>query len=332
AALRAAAGAAKHILHIDASHGPSSVIAHGANCLFAELGRSRPDWQVEHVRLWDESTRAKMEYNLDHVKSKMAMLSGSFTAEDTQRFAAIEALAARAATAQGIVVSAPMWNYGPPHVLKQYFDCILHPGLTFRETASGPRGLLGTGRPLVILTSSGGSASRDHLTPWLLDVGAMMGFENAEVVAAPNLVGSDRQAAMDQLGQAAAAAAARLGGSTAAPRAEESSGECQEDPTSSKEEEDKEKVDPECGPAAMLRWIRGQGGLSADCLESIEAAHIEGALFLAATEDDWRDEELGLEDADVVRLQELRDSFQAAVEAAGYERETALEAYERDKA
>eukprot|EP00971_Amphidinium_carterae_P170268 3373510-Amphidinium_carterae.1 len=36
-----------------------------------------------------------------------------------------------------------------PYVLKQYFDCILHPGLTFKETASGPRGLLSQGLQLI---------------------------------------------------------------------------------------------------------------------------------------------------------------------------------------
>merc|ERR1719336_2735772 len=136
------------------------------------------------------------------------MLGGSDTDEDAQRFAGVERLALQAASAGALVVSAPMWNYGAPYVVKQYFDCVLHPGLTFLERPGmRPEGLLGGGRPLVIVTSSGGAAATDHLTPWLRDVGAMMGFDNAVVVAAPGVPHGDRQAALDRIAWSAVEAA-----------------------------------------------------------------------------------------------------------------------------
>merc|ERR1712194_409664 len=59
----------------------------------------------------------------------------------------------------------------------------------------------------------------------------------------------------------------------------------------------------------LLRWLREQGGLSEDCLESVAAAKLEGQLFATASEDDWRNEELGLEDEDVAQVLLLQQKF-----------------------
>merc|ERR1719195_1342717 len=199
--------AARHILHVDASHGPNSVIAHGASVFFSALGRSAPHLRVEHLPLWEDQMRQRMEYNLEHVRAKMAALAGNPGSDYVQQFSGIEELAVQVASARAIVVSAPTWNFGVPWVLKQYFDCILHPGLTFKETPSGPTGLLGAGRPLVVITSSGGSARRDHLTPWLLDVGSMIGFDQPVVVAAPNVAHGNRQQVLEGIATQAEEAA-----------------------------------------------------------------------------------------------------------------------------
>ncbi|CAJ1354081.1 unnamed protein product, partial [Effrenium voratum] len=178
----------RHLLHVDASHGSESVIGQGALALFTEFAKLRPEVEVRHLRLWeDEELRARMEYSLRHVRAKMARMSQRGSEEDVQCFANIELLAAEIATARGLVISAPMWNYGVPWVLKQYFDAVLHPGLSFQEAEGGCRGLLGGGRPLVLLTSAGGGAQKGHLTPWVLDVGAMLGFDEPKVVAVAHL-------------------------------------------------------------------------------------------------------------------------------------------------
>lgn len=309
---------AKHVIHLDASHGAGSVIGHGAQSLFAALGTARPDLHVEHVRLWEESTRSRMEYNLEHVRSKMAMLAGNSDIEDVRRFAGIEELAARVASAQGLVISAPMWNYGAPYVLKQYFDCILHPGLTFRETSSGPTGLLGGGRPLVIITSSGGSAGKDHLTPWLLDVAAMMGFDDPVVVSAPNVAQGDRQVILDGIAHDSSVAAQHfcepLGGrgrqcSGSIGNAAAATGESPLVASAPMDEDPQE----DWGKEALMRWLRAQGGLTQNGLESVEEACDDSELFCQASEEDWRNEEMGLEDADVARLLELQRLFTQAL-------------------
>eukprot|EP00927_Polykrikos_kofoidii_P081551 TRINITY_DN7902_c0_g2_i1.p1 TRINITY_DN7902_c0_g2~~TRINITY_DN7902_c0_g2_i1.p1 ORF type:complete len:359 (+),score=76.90 TRINITY_DN7902_c0_g2_i1:183-1259(+) len=310
AALRKARG---HLLHIDASHGPESVVSHGAEALLAETCKLRPDVQPEHVRLWDSTSRAKMEYNLDHVRSKMASLAGKDTSVDAAAFAAIEELAAQVATARGLVVTVPMWNFGVPWILKQYFDCILHPGLTFREGAAGelPSGLLGGGRPLVIITSAGGSGVRDHLTPWLTDVSAMLGFTEATVISAPNVAHGERQRVLDTIASDAAAASSELvrlmpRGDADASHAADGPGKCATAKAQGVAEAELVTQDWSC--EKLIKWLREeQGGVSEDALESLEAGRVDGGLWHVASEDDWRNEELGLEDVDVLRLLELQE-------------------------
>ncbi|CAE7577719.1 azoR1 [Symbiodinium natans] len=286
-----------HILHLDASHGEESVVGCGSAALLAKFAELCPEVDVQHVRLWDEGMRSKMEYNLDHVRAKMAMLAGRGSEDCFQQFASIEVLAKQIATARGLVVSAPMWNFAVPYVMKQYFDCVLHPGLTFTETSSGPTGLLGGGRPVVLLTSSGGVASKDYVTPWLLDVAAMAGFDIPKVVSAASLVSRDRATAIDLFRQQAAVAAEHLTLEPGTKRSTVQPG-------------DGDELGSSCGHEELRRWLESSGGLSSDCLDSLESARVDGELFLAASDNDLRDEELGLEEADIVRLKQLQKLFQ----------------------
>jgi len=68
----------------------------------------------------------------------------------------------------------------------------------------------------------------------------------------------------------------------------------------------------EWGSDRLLHWLSSQGGVSKDGLESLKCMRLDGAMFLAASDDDWHNEELGLEELDVPRLIELRSQFQEA--------------------
>ena len=100
-------------MHLDASHGPESVIHQGAEALWEEL-----QLEVRHRRLWEDG--AALTYGLQQVRAKMALLAG--TAGDAERalFAPLEALAREVATARALVVSAPMWNYGVPYAPRSF--------------------------------------------------------------------------------------------------------------------------------------------------------------------------------------------------------------------
>jgi len=329
---RALPCAGRHILHLDASHGQHSLVAHGACMLFKELAKSRPDLTVEHMNLWDQSTRAKMEYNLGHVRAKMAALGSSASEDDLASFAGIEELASTAASASGLVVSAPLWNYGAPYVLKQYFDCILHPGLTFRETPSGPQGLLGRGRPVVLITSSGSTGGKDHLTPWLKDIASMMGFTDYVIVAVESIAHGEREKLMDAIAADAVEAGRHLSSVAPAnakdwleapaamvpPTATDMLDAEAKDEEEKKEEEEQEEeniLSEQAGKVEVLGWLRAQGGLSDDGLETLECVGLNGELLYRASVDDWRNEELGLEDADVDRLLALQGRLHAATRA-----------------
>lgn len=64
------------------------------------------------------------------------------TPEQAARVALDDALIAEAQAADVIVIGAPMYNFGMPAQLKNWFDAIARAGVTFRYTETGPEGLL----------------------------------------------------------------------------------------------------------------------------------------------------------------------------------------------
>ena len=156
--------------------------------------------------------------------------------------------------------------------MKQYFDCVLHPGLSFRETPEGSVGLLGGGRPFLLLTSAGGKAEKDHLTPWLLAPCCVRPLKAVPRTWRRSWASTGptwwpprswRRTA------AGALAAFRAAARAAAPHLAL--------PAPSDEE--------------LLPWLRAQG-LSEEALEALQAADLTAELF--AAEEDWSHEELGL--------------------------------------
>lgn len=360
----AALRVARHICHIDASHGAAPTVAQCAQALFAEMAKVCPELRVEHLRLWDEDTRARMQCGPEHIRTKLAVLSGGASQEEAQaqaqNFAGIEQLAWQLTSARGLVVSAPMWNYGAPYVVKQYFDCVLQPGLTYRERQGGRyEGLVGEGRPLVIVTSARGApAAPDYLTPWLRDVGAMVGFGGAMAVVVPSAIASE-QAALDSIVENAVLAAkvfdkaptdaaertACVGIAVAAAQASSSAMSLRGGrgdsaaalPAASNvaagggDAEDSEEEDS-WNKERLLQWLRLQGGLSEDCLDSLESLGITGEVFYGATEDDWRADELDLDDSDIARIMDLQRRFVSKGQGADSDQQAASDSIARSAA
>ncbi len=59
-------------------------------------------------------------------------------------------------TADKYVIALPMWNFSIPWRLKQFFDIIIQPGLTFSYDEQGYHGLV-TGRPVLVSYARGGA-------------------------------------------------------------------------------------------------------------------------------------------------------------------------------
>ena len=69
----------------------------------------------------------------------------------------LQDLAAGLLSADRLLISAPMWNFGLPYRLKHYIDCVTQPTLTYRGSpAAGFEGLI-PARPAALILTRGGS-------------------------------------------------------------------------------------------------------------------------------------------------------------------------------
>jgi len=89
-----------------------------------------------------------------------------------------------------IIISAPIYNYGPPATLKAWSDLAARVGETFRFKPNGRReGLLKDKKAYLVITSGGTklNSSEDFLTPWLKFILNFFGIENIDIVCADQM-------------------------------------------------------------------------------------------------------------------------------------------------
>ena len=89
-----------------------------------------------------------------------------------------------------IIISAPIYNYGPPATLKAWSDLVARVGETFRFKPDGRReGLLKNKRAYLVITSGGTklNSKEDFLTPWLKFILNFFGIEKVDVVSADQM-------------------------------------------------------------------------------------------------------------------------------------------------
>ena len=86
-----------------------------------------------------------------------------------------------------IIISAPIYNYGPPATLKAWSDLAARIGETFKFRSDGRReGLLKNKKAYLVITSGGTkiNGAEDFLTPWLKFVLNFFGIEKVEFIGA----------------------------------------------------------------------------------------------------------------------------------------------------
>ena len=89
-----------------------------------------------------------------------------------------------------IVISAPIYNFGPPASLKAWFDLVARNGETFQYTDNGPVGTVTNIKKAYLLIVSGGvpvNSPVDFCTPWLKQALNFLGVTNIEIIAADAL-------------------------------------------------------------------------------------------------------------------------------------------------
>jgi FMN-dependent NADH-azoreductase len=148
---------------------------------------ARPTWDVDLMDLWRESLP---EFDGAALEAKYAILNGErFTDAQRDAFGMIERMAFRFAIADRVLISTPMWNLGVPYKLKQWYDLINQPGLTFRFDPSIGYVPLLKDRPTVVIVACGSDYATgmnrgriDMATPYLREALGFMGVRDTRLV------------------------------------------------------------------------------------------------------------------------------------------------------
>ena len=88
------------------------------------------------------------------------------------------------------IISAPIYNYGPPATLKAWSDLAARVGETFKFKPNGRReGLLKNKKAYLVITSGGTklNSKEDFLTPWLKFILNFFGIEKIETINADQM-------------------------------------------------------------------------------------------------------------------------------------------------
>jgi len=108
------------------------------------------------------------------------------TTEQHQVLAPGDALIDQLEAADVLVISVPMYNFGPPAALKAWVDLVVRAGRTFQYGESGPEGLLAD-RPVYVVVSSGGvplGSDVDYASGWLTTVLGFIGLTSVTLIDA----------------------------------------------------------------------------------------------------------------------------------------------------
>ena len=174
------------ILQVNASiRREDAVSTRLANSLVARLQAANPN-----ARLTVRDLGADPHPMLD-----AAALGALFTPAEQRtpaqaaRVALDDALIAEVKAADVLVLGVPMYNFGIPAQLKNWFDAITRAGVTFRYTESGPEGFL-TGRKVYVALARGGryrGTENDTQTPYLKLILGFLGMTDVHFIYAEGL-------------------------------------------------------------------------------------------------------------------------------------------------
>jgi FMN-dependent NADH-azoreductase len=118
-----------------------------------------------------------------------ALAPADRTPEQQREIDVSDAVLSEFLTADVIVLGAPMYNFSIPSQLKAWIDRIAVAGKTFRYTSSGPQGLAG-GKKVIVVSSRGGVYAEtphdelDFQEAYLRAVFGFLGITDIEIVRA----------------------------------------------------------------------------------------------------------------------------------------------------
>ena len=89
-----------------------------------------------------------------------------------------------------VIISTPIYNYGPPATLKAWSDLAARVGETFKFREDGRREGLLKGKQVYLVITSGGTkinSKEDFLTPWLVYMLNFFGIKKIDIIAADQM-------------------------------------------------------------------------------------------------------------------------------------------------
>jgi FMN-dependent NADH-azoreductase len=197
-----------HLLHIDSS-------INGDRSVSRKLtARAAAAWRAAHPE--GTATYRDLGQNpLPHLDAETGLArmipAGQRTPAQEASWKLTEDLVGELHEATTVLLGLPLYNFGPPSVIKSWVDHLIAPGLSFDPATRA--GLL-DGRELLVLASRGGGygegtprAGWDHATAWLPHALTMTGLEPRFIAAELTLAESNPEMA-DLRGLAAESLAA----------------------------------------------------------------------------------------------------------------------------
>lgn len=106
---------------------------------------------------------------------------------DTLAFS--DSLVGELQSADALVVTVPLYNFGVPAAMKAWIDLVCRARLTFAYTPEGPRGLLAD-RPVYLVMASGGvplGSPMDFASGYLRQVFGFIGIRDVHLIAADRM-------------------------------------------------------------------------------------------------------------------------------------------------
>jgi FMN-dependent NADH-azoreductase len=114
--------------------------------------------------------------------------------EDKKLFKFSDELVDELLAADTIVISTPIYNFGPPAAAKAWFDMVARAGRTFAYEPTGPKGLIEGNKKVYLIVTSGGvpiDSPVDFCTPWFKQALNFLGITDIKVIDASQLKKSD---------------------------------------------------------------------------------------------------------------------------------------------
>jgi len=183
------------LLYIEASpRKDNSASSRVANAFVKAYKQENPKDEVEHMPLFDmELPRFSGQAANQKMDQIMDMITGGTGIEPVGEWAGVVSEIDRLKSADKVLISLPMWNFSIPYRLKEYFDIVCQPALSFYVNAQAQYIGMITGKPIQFIMASGSpyevrfplesdGTKTDFARPYLEHISRFIGFEDIRFI------------------------------------------------------------------------------------------------------------------------------------------------------